>query len=248
MSSRVRGEAAPPGAVVTPEVLSVPKEGLIEVVILGRIRGILTHWKPGKNFACPGVEVCESKVHRGETRWKGYVAAELYRGEPYDDWCPVVFEVTERLYDLMGAGDHRGEIWACQRQIGVAGVKEVRGELVGHIAEDLLREAFSVERAVYTVYKTVHVKWDVQPILPPRLILEPSKMPKPPLSAAEAERKEYTEADYQRVRKEFAKQGGFRKALEERLARSSQDRGEETNGEPCPVEPGARSARPTRSR
>lgn len=185
MAKQRRRPQPPPGALVEVEVVSVPKEGRITVRFLGHIRGILTHWGKSASVACPGPESCPTVTHRGRTLWKGYIAAEWWRSGQYQDWCPCAFEVTQRLGELMRGAELRGTVWTCRREVGRSGVKEVVGEQVDEVDPDRLRHAFSVEPAVCRVYGTTRVLFDVEPYLPPPVVLPAAAGPPPAESAGE---------------------------------------------------------------
>jgi len=179
MAKQRRRPQPPPGAMVEVEVVSVPKEGPIIVRFLGIIRGILTHWGKDSSVACPGADVCPTSTHRGRTLWKGYIAAEWWRGGQYQDWCPCAFEVTQRLGELMDGAELRGTVWTCRRQIGRGGVKEAVGEQTDEVDPDRLRQPFSVEPAVCRVFGTTRIAWDVEPYLPRPVVLCAAAGPAP---------------------------------------------------------------------
>lgn len=168
MAKRPRREQSAPGELIPLEMVSVPQEGFHVLRFLDEYRGILTHWGKKRALACPGEDNCPSTTHRGRTIWKGYCAAEYWRDRPYEDWAPCVFEVTERLAELMTGHVLRGEVWKVLRQVGRNQTKEVFGECVDEVNADRLRKPFSVEPVVCRVFGTRDIAFDVEPYLPPR--------------------------------------------------------------------------------
>jgi len=168
MAKRPKREQSVPGELIPVEMLAVPSDGFAVLRFLDDYRGVLTHWGKKRALACPGVDQCPANEHRGRTIWKGYAPAEYWRDVPFEDWCPVVFEVTERLAEFMNGHTLRGEVWKVQRQVGRNGTKEVVGECVDEINAERLRKSFSVEPVVWRVFGTRSIAFDVEPYLPPR--------------------------------------------------------------------------------
>lgn len=174
MAKPKRRPSVAPGENVPVELIATPDEGTLTLRWIGPIRGILTHWGKSASLACPGRADCPSTIHRGKTFWKGYAAVEYYRGGQYRDWAPAVFEVTERLYDVLDGAILRGTIWVVKRQVGLGGQKEVTGEQTGECNEECLRQPWSVEPVVCRIYRSTHILFDVEPLMPKRIVLPPS--------------------------------------------------------------------------
>jgi hypothetical protein len=188
-----------------------PEEGQLYVRFLGDVRGILTHRLKKASTACPGVEECPKAIHRGQTRWKGYVAAEWWRDDPYNDWKPCVYEVTANFFALLGGEGLRGQIWRVERQVGEGGFREVTGEMTEEVNPDSLRPEFSVEPCVQTVYQTIWIAWDVAPLIGPPRVMLPSTGD-PPRAVSEQR---------QQQSKPREKLRPFRELLEERRAKEA---------------------------
>jgi hypothetical protein len=174
MSTSDRRREPAPGAPVRVELFRVPKEGIVRVRLLGPIRGILTHWIKGKSVACPGKDACPDKEHRSRTVWKGYCAAERARPDPFRDWCPCVLEITERAYEVLAGLEPCGVTLELYRQRNAGKNKEVTVTMLSLDRPAQLRPAFAVEPILFRVYRTDMILLDVEPLLPPPLMLEPT--------------------------------------------------------------------------
>lgn len=182
--NRHRRESAPPGQPVTVELVPTPSDRAITVRFLGAILGMLTHWtgKDGSK-ACPGWERCPTADHRKKTVWKGYAPVEYFRPPPFQDWCPAVFEVTERMEEILRGRELRGESWSFIRRPGRHGNQEVASQFLESMNPAALRPEFPVEPVLFRVYRVLEIALGVANPLPPRLILEPTPAGAVPVQA-----------------------------------------------------------------
>lgn len=176
-----RHPSVAPGEAVPLRLESCPTEGPIRVRFLGPYRGALIH-KPGpkKQLPCPGLDVCLSSVHRGKTQWRGYAPAEWWREGQYQDWCPCVFEITERLGEILHGAELRGTIWLIERRPTEFGGREVFGVMIGEVDPAKLRPIFNVLPTLVRIFGTVDIALDLPSHKPPRLILTPTAGDPPP--------------------------------------------------------------------
>lgn len=179
MAKRPKREQSAPGTQIPLEIVAVPPEGFLVARFLGDYRGILTHWGRKAALACPGAAACPTATHRGKTVWKGYAAAEYWRDRPWEDWCPCIIEITERCAEQMQGHLLRAQVWKLERGTGRNGTKEVMAEHIDDVNGDRLRKEFSIEAAVWRVYRTRDIEFDVDPYLPPRMLLTASAGDRP---------------------------------------------------------------------
>lgn len=179
MSANDRGPQGPPSPRLELRVVPAPKQGILIIRFLGPVRGILTHWSKKRPLACPGPLSCPTTVHRSRAEWKGYAPAEQWR-DAKQDWLPCVFEVTENLWRDLQTHQLRGQLWKIAREL----VKPPRTtRVVGELAEehngDLFPPAFSIEAAIWRLYGTKEIAFDLDPDIPPPELIVPNKGPRP---------------------------------------------------------------------
>jgi hypothetical protein len=160
-------------------VVSVPKKGSLTIMFLGNVRGIITHWSGKRSIPCPGIDQCPTKLHSGKSIWKGYVAAEVWRDMPHEDWLPCVFEVTEHLYEMYGHAQLRGECMTVTRQVNDHAKREVTGYTCAVQQRFALRPAFDVVPVVQRMYRVLDIEWDVEPPFELAMRMQPTKAPGP---------------------------------------------------------------------
>jgi hypothetical protein len=196
MSKSRRGPAPIPGAPVAIRIESCPQEGKATVRFLGPYYGTFTHFQKKGSVPCAGdAGECPASLHKNRKIWKGFAAAEFYRGGAYDDWCPCVWEVTESLNEVLDGISLRGTVWQISRVPGDCGKPEVSAILVATVDERSIRSAFDVLPAVSRIYGFLPMQWGVKSHIPPRLRLEPSKGEAPPnVAPSQASGKKGTEA------------------------------------------------------
>lgn len=169
----------PPGSASPPLMFAVPEFGEVHVRLLGEMSSMLQHYNGGKPIACPGEGRCPSAIHRGDTRWKGYVAAERWRDGKFQDWLPCVLEVTRSLSVLMRGRVLRGETWKLWRAPGLYGKLEVTGEHVDTSDDDGWESPDFWLSVVERVYGTKEILWGVEPPLDDVAPLLPKKSAPP---------------------------------------------------------------------
>jgi len=181
MSKSRRGPAPPPGVAVPIRTECCPEDGKANVRFLGRYFGTFTHYSKKGSTPCLGESECPSPLHKNRMIWKGFAPAEYYRREPYNDWCPCVWEVTESLDHILAGISLRGTVWEIFRVPGDCGKPEVTALLLSVVHDEKsLRPAFDVKPCVARLYGYLPMQWDVKNHVPPRLRLEPSQDAPPP--------------------------------------------------------------------
>lgn len=142
------------------EVCAVPENGKIYVRFLEAPRGIVTHWRKRKSYACPGEEKC----HAHEFGiWKGYAPAQVW-SVLKKVWLPVVLEVTEGLQSILGPRHIRGSYWELYREKTRYGKHTVAGKSLDIFEACDLPGAFCVEKTVERLYRTNAIAWDIPPV------------------------------------------------------------------------------------
>jgi hypothetical protein len=180
-------------------ILTVPEKGKIAVTFLGPIHGIITHWQRNRSVACPGEDLCDGKLHRERKVWKGYAAAEWISPANQKMWTPTVIEVTENLYEYIGTGPVRGQVWRLWRAVVRNRNVEVRGQLCHGRPVAGLRTDIDVFAAVRRLYRTLEIAFDVPPPFGARQRLLPMacdpNAPALPLGEGQGETKPLTAAE-----------------------------------------------------
>lgn len=171
------------------QILGIPKgESPICVRFLGPCRGILTHWKDKKAFACLGQDSCPKSLHATLTLWKGYAPALHYRHDRRL-WIPVVLELTE-VAEEETRGRHRpGDTWLVSRRRDEHNTVKAYVSYV-ELYSGPLPAAFDVAPVLFRRYHTTGIPMDIPNPIVPRVQIEPISAPPPrgvPLPAEKTE-------------------------------------------------------------
>jgi hypothetical protein len=194
-------------------VFSVPTKEPVKVYIrfLGDYLGILTHRHKGGPVACPGHDDCPTAVHRSGTVWKGFAPAEYFRGKPHNDYMPCVFEITERLAEILPDQGLRGMLWECWRENLGKGRSQVQAILNDIHTDDELPPEFPIDSPVCRIFHTTEIAWGVKPPLPARIIVQPTQARAPVLQCEEKQetRSAASTAEIRRILAERRSQMGL---------------------------------------
>jgi hypothetical protein len=197
-----------PESLVPIQLLSCPRDNLpVTIRWLAQYEGMMTHYRPRCPIYCPGVKICDPSLHKLAAVWKAYAPVEVWRENPYRDWIPAVFEVTERLDELLKGEQLRGQVW-CLRRVPIA---PKRAECTGNFSEfcdaSKLRKPFSMLPILTRVYHTPVIVLGIPNPKPPRIFLAPSKDFIPKTAEIVTDSPEgYTRKTFAQIREQKAKE------------------------------------------
>jgi hypothetical protein len=165
-----------PKSLVAIQLISCPRDHVaITIRWLAGYEGCMTHYKPRCPIYCPGPKLCDPSLHKLTGIWKAYAPIEVWRDSPDRDWIPAVFEVTERMDELLKGEQLRGQVWAMRR----VPIGPKRAECTGNFCEMCdparLRQPFNMLPILTRIYHTPHIVLGVPNPKPPRIFLEPSR-------------------------------------------------------------------------
>jgi hypothetical protein len=126
------------------------------------IYGLLTHRVKSADQPCPGKEECPAATHRGNTRWKGYAAALVWRGSAFRDWIPGVVEVSSILESHMPVTGPIGQCWELYRAPGESGHVEMAGKYLDSKELDVVPALQWMIPVLCKVYRVFELKLGIE--------------------------------------------------------------------------------------
>lgn len=191
---------------IMPRLHRVPKDGRSIVRFLSRFHGLLTHRPKSADIPCPGPEDCPPAVHRQRSRWKGYAAALIWRGERFGDWIPGVFEITQALESTMPAAGIVGECWELYREPGESGHLEVSGRYIDSRPTPVIDAMQWLVPVLNKVYSCSSLHLDVPNPFRAQIALYPVSDPPPSASLLTGKRVESVSPEDARKAKELLRE------------------------------------------
>lgn len=163
MSHRIYGNGrVPSGTPVVPILWRTPPDGSLTVRFTSPIYGLLTHRMKSADQPCPGKEECPAATHRGNTRWKGYGAALIWRGKEFRDWIPGVVEVSSILESQFPITGPIGQCWELYRAPGESGHVEIAGRYLDSRQLDVVPALQWVLPVLVKVYRVFELHLGVE--------------------------------------------------------------------------------------
>lgn len=187
----VPGGPSPLPVPVAVELCSAPRDGTHHTIaFIGQPTGMMTHWRPKKPIHCPGPAHCPKENHKLAATWKGYACAQLWRDPPFNDWVPVVYEVTVSLWELLKTTPLKGQMWDIWRVKGPHEHKEVIADRLEEIQPCDLYKPFDIMAVLVRIYKTTEFVLDVPCPVPDRIFMLPTKGAPPSTAKTVVEKNE----------------------------------------------------------
>jgi hypothetical protein len=132
--------------------------------------GLTTHWKPKRSHYCVG-EDCPAALHKLNSFWKGYGAAEVWCRDS-KVWLPICLELTEHLeLDFRGKWQV-GQIWEISRAKMVGYQHQpTRAAFVRQLPSEQTPPAADILPTLLHLYHVPAIKLDVKNPLPAKTMV-----------------------------------------------------------------------------
>lgn len=176
-------------------VLRLQPDQHCEVLMLSEeLKGLWCHWIRGRGGVyCPPDGTCPKTIHAEPIVYRGYVAGELWAGDPRL-WFPTVVEITSSCeLDLRGRYQ-RGQLWELHKSVSVKGKRgDVSARYLRTLSANAVRPAFDILPVLAGTYNYPDIRLTRDNPMPGRVFVRPHEGDEP-RPAANADSEESMEA------------------------------------------------------